>query len=127
MLNKPIWSTEELILPQSQNTSKKASKVSFSDSRPHTKIIPVPQTRSREDSKPKTVNRGNIWKVRREIPPYTDPMYRSPPKPVEIPLQEILRKLMDLDTDINTDFEENSLNQEVVISETYQRPNRPHF
>ena len=34
---------------------------------------------------------------------------------------------MDLDTDINTDFEENSLYQEGVISETYQRPNRSYF
>ena len=34
---------------------------------------------------------------------------------------------MDLDTDINTDFEENSPFQEDVISETYQRPDRLYF
>ena len=44
------------------------------------------------------------------------------PKPTEIPLQEIPRKLTDLDTDIYMDFEENSCYQEGVISETCQRP-----
>ena len=34
---------------------------------------------------------------------------------------------MDLDTDINMDFKENSPFQECVISETYQRPNRSFF
>ena len=43
-----------------------------------------------------------------EIPGYADPIYGPPPKPAEIPLQEIPRKLMDLDTDINMDFEEDS-------------------
>ena len=43
-----------------------------------------------------------------EIPAYGDPIYRSPPKATEIPLQEIPRNLTDLDTDINMEFEENS-------------------
>ena len=34
---------------------------------------------------------------------------------------------MDLDTDINTDFEENSPYQEAVISERYQWPDRSYF
>ena len=34
---------------------------------------------------------------------------------------------MHLDTDINTDFEENSPYQEGVTSEMYQRPNRSYF
>ena len=42
-------------------------------------------------------------------------------------LQEITRKLTDLDTDIKTDFKENSTYQEGVISETYQRSNRSYF
>ena len=45
--------------------------------------------------------------ISREIPTYPDPIYRSPPKLTEIPLQEIPRNLTDLDTDINTDFKEN--------------------
>ena len=56
-----------------------------------------------------------------------DPIYRPPPKPAAIPLQEIPRILTDLDTDINTDFKENSPYQEGLISETYQRPNRSYF
>ena len=95
--------------------------------RPHNKYIPVPQTRSRAHLKPKTVNRESIRKISRDFLPYADPIYRFPPKPAEIPLQETLRKLTDLDTDINTDFEENSPYQEGVISETYQRPNRSYF
>ena len=38
----------------------------------------------------------------------------TPPKPTEIPLQEIHRKLMDLDNDINRYFEENSPYQKVL-------------
>ena len=34
---------------------------------------------------------------------------------------------MDFESDINTDFEENSPYQEGVISETYQRPDRSYF
>ena len=95
-----------------------------SDSRPHNKYIPVPQTRSREHSKPKMVNREPIKNISRDIAPYPDTIYRPPPKPTEIPLKETLRKLMDLDTNINTDFEENVPYQEGIISETYQRPDR---
>ena len=58
---------------------------------------------------------------------YSDPIYRPPPKPTEIPLQEIPRKLMDLHMEINTDFEENSPDQEGVIKDTYQKPNRSYF
>ena len=63
----------------------------------------------------------------REIPAYTHPIYRPLHKPSEIPLQEIPRKLTELDTDINKDFKENSPYQEAVISEIYQRPDRSYF
>ena len=36
--------------------------------------------------------------ISREILAYPDPIYRPPPKPTEIHLQEIPRKLADLDT-----------------------------
>ena len=42
-------------------------------------------------------------------------------------LKYLYRKLTDLDTDINMDFEENSPYQEGVISEIYQRPDRSYF
>ena len=73
------------------------------------------------------VNGEPIRNISRDIPPYPDPIYRPPPKPAEISLQETLRRLTDLDTDINIDFEENSQYQEGIISETYLRPNRSYF
>ena len=87
----------------------------------------IPQTRSRDDSSSRMVKRETIQDISREIPMYPDPIYRHPPKPTEIPLQEIPRKLMDLGKDINTVFEENSPYQEGVILETYQRPDRLYF
>ena len=102
---------------------KTASKVSVPEiSTPHD--IPVPncviqQTTSRDDSNSRTIKTKAIQDISREIPAYTDPIYRPPPEPAEIPLQEIPRKLIDLDTDINTDFEEKSPYQEGVISETF--------
>ena len=75
--------------------------------------------RSREHVQPKMVCR--------ELPPYSDPMYRPHPKPTEIPLQGTPRKLTDLDTDINIDFKESSPHQEGIISESYQRPDRSSF
>ena len=68
------------------------------------------------------VKRKTTHDISREIPTYPDPIYRPPPKPTGIPLQEIPRKLTDFDTDINADFKENSPYQEDVILETYQRP-----
>ena len=75
----------------------------------------------------RTVKSKSIQNIRGEIPAYTDPIHRPPPKPAEMPLQEIPRKLMDLDRDINRDFKENSPYQEGVISETYQGPDRSYF
>ena len=62
-----------------------------------------------------------------EIPIYPDPVYQPPPKPVKIPVPEILGSLSDIDPEMNTDFEENSPFQEGVISETYQRLDKSYF
>ena len=71
-------------------------KVSFPESfGPHDKFIKVPQIRNGDDSKSRTINGESIWNISREIPAYTYPIYRPHPKPATIPLQEILRKLMD--------------------------------
>ena len=109
-LSKPIQSIEWPILwwPLILHSQKTTSNVSFPDSRGHDKFTPIPQTRSAEDSNTKMINRENIWNISRDIPPYQDPIYRPPSKLVEIPLQETPWKLTDLDTDINTDFKENS-------------------
>ena len=69
-------------------------------------------------SSSRTVIRKTIQDISREIPMYPNPIYRSPPKTTEISLQEVPRNLADLDMDFNTDF---------LISETYQRHDKPYF
>ena len=96
-------------------------------SRMHDKIIAIPdytipQTRSGDDLD----SRKTIQDISRESLWYLDKIYR-PPKPPEIPIKEIPRKLSDLDPEINTGFEENSPFQEGMISETYQRPDKSYF
>ena len=54
-------------------------------------------------------------------------MYRLPPIPVGKPLQDMPRKLTDLDMDFNIDIKENSPYQKGIISETYQRCDRLYF
>ena len=79
-LDKPILqSTEEPILQKPENIvqPKTALKFSFPGrSRPHDKFIPLPQTRSGDDSKYRTINRESIQNFSREIPAHTDPLYR---------------------------------------------------
>ena len=65
-------------------------------SRPHDKFILVPdyvipQTRSGDEPNSKINKRKTIQDISREIPANSDPIYRSPSKPAEIPLQEIPR------------------------------------
>ena len=84
------------------------------------------------DSISRTIRRKGMQDTRREIPAYADPIYSPPPKPTEIPLQVIPRKLMDLDInaleqDINLDFEENSPYQDGVMSEMYQSSDNSYF
>ena len=87
---------------------------------------------SEHDLISRTIRRKGMHDVRRGIPAYADPIYKPLPKPTEIPLQVIPRKLMDLDMDalkqdINTDFKEHSPYQEGVISEMYQRHDKSYF
>ena len=65
--------------------------------------------------------------ISRELPKYPDPIYRPPPKPTEIPIQDVPRNLSVLYPEINMDFRENSPFQEGVISEMYQRPDKSYF
>ena len=58
---------------------------------------------------------------------YPGPVYRPPPRPTEMLLQEVPRNLFDFDPGINMDFEENSPFQEGLISETYQSPDKSYF
>ena len=62
--------------------------------------------------------------VTKEVPPYPDLRQRPPPRLPD--LKEDWRTLMDSDIDLITDFEENSLYQEGIISEFYQRPDKSY-
>ena len=53
----------------------------------HVSDCAIPQTMSECDSVSRTIRRKGIQGFRREIPAYADPIYRSPPKPTEIPTQ----------------------------------------
>ena len=59
-----------------------------------------------------------------QIPFYQDCLVKHPPRPQDIETCDNRRKTFDLDLGINKDFEENSLYQEGIMLETYQRPDR---
>ena len=62
----------------------------------------------------------------KDIPFYPDPNYRPPPKPIRTaaPGSSQSSESTDINPEINIDFGENSLFQEGIISETYQRPDK---
>ena len=64
----------------------------------------------------------------RPIPPYRDLFLRPPPRPHDvIDLKDTRKDLLHLDMDRNIDFEENSLYQEGIISETYERSDKSYI
>ena len=84
------------------------------------------------DSFSRAIRRKGMQDIRREIPVFGDPIYRSLSKPTEIPTHVTSRKILESHTDaleqnINMDFEENSPYEESAISETYQRPDKSYF
>ena len=83
-----------------------------------------PYIYSKDDS---MVERNTIQDISREIPIYSDPVHRPPPKQVKTPLHKIPRSLFDIDPELNMDFEENCPFQEDVISAMYQRLEKSFF
>ena len=67
-----------------------------------------------------------MQKISKDIPFYSDPVYRPPTKPLKIPMPEIPVN-MDINPELKTNFEENLPFQEGVILETYQRPDKYFF
>ena len=59
-----------------------------------------------------------------QVPFYPDPLIKPPPRLPNIKTYDNRRMTLDLDLDINKDFEENSPYQEGIILETYQRPDK---
>ena len=114
-INQTITQTSEL--------SKKIPKVSKIEK----KIINHPDfttpVQSVNSPSMEAINRKPMIK---DIPFYPDPTYRSPPKLIKICMSEDSVNI-DISSEINIDFKENSLFQEGVISETYQRPNKSFF
>ena len=99
-------------------------------SRIHNKITPdyaIPHICSGDNSGSRMLKRKAIQDVSREVPIYPNPVYRLPPKLVKLPIPKIPRSLLDIDPEINMDFEENSPFQEGVISEIYQRPDKSYI
>ena len=57
-----------------------------------------------------------------QIPISSDPLMKPPPRLLDIKMQD--DRKINLDLEINKVFEENSLYQEGIISEIYQRPDK---
>ena len=91
---------------KSKNSAQpQASVVSTSQ----TEHIPLTPIAAKQPLKPKLFTRV--------VPPYPDPLITPPPRPPD--LKENQKILMN--SDINTDLEENSKYQGGIISETYER------
>ena len=67
-----------------------------------------------------------------DVPFHPGPVYRPPPKPIKQDMSyhqssQSATSTVDINPNINFDFEENSPFQEGVMSETFQRPNKLFF
>ena len=71
---------------------------------------------------PKHLNRPQVEK--KQTLNYPDPVMKPPPTPPNKIAQNDRQINLDLDLEINKDFEENSPYQEGIIFEIYQRPNK---
>ena len=67
---------------------------------------------------PKHLNRPQVGKL--QTPNYPDPVMKPPSRPPDKIAQNDRQINLDLDLEINQDFEENSPYQEGIISEIYQ-------
>ena len=69
------------------------------------------------------INRRMMQIISKDIPFYPNPTYRPHLKPVRIPMSDVPGNI-DINPELNTDFEENFPFQEGVIWETYKRPDK---
>ena len=68
-----------------------------------------------------------IQDINREILFYPEPIYRPPPRPLENLQSLRVESKTNTSPRIDLELEENSLYQEGIISETYQRPDKSYF
>ena len=66
-----------------------------------------------------------MQQISKDIPFYPGPVYQSPPKAEKIPMSKLPENI-DINPELNVDFEKNSSFQG-VISEAYQRPDKKYF
>ena len=78
-------------------------------------------------NKTEAITGGMTQDKNRELPFYPDPIYRPPPRPLENLWPHSLESKPDTRLRIDIEFEENSLYQEGIISEAYQRPDKSYF
>ena len=74
-----------------------------------------------------TVTRREIQGKNREQPFYPDLIYRPPPRPPEDLWPKSPENRSVTKPKIDIEFEENSLHQEGIISEFYQRPDKSYL
>ena len=111
--NISISASESHKIPTVQNTTKNSTDFS------------VPEQLITE--KTEAISKRTIQDKNRELPFYPDPIYRPPPRlPENLQPNNPVSK-PDTRPKINIEFEENSLHQEEMISEFYQRPNKTYF
>ena len=70
------------------------------------------------DKIPKHINKPMVTEIKITI--YPDPLMKPPPRLPDVKTQDDRKINLDLDLEINKDFEENSLYQEGIKSEIYQ-------
>ena len=76
----------------------------------------------KKDTVPKYVDIPQMTGI--QVPFYPDPLMKPSHRLPETKIQNERQVNLDLDLEINKDFEENSLYQEEIISEIYQRPDK---
>ena len=90
--------------------------------RPAAPLVPIQQVPTSQKQPSETTI------SHRTSPPYHEPFVRPPPRPPDVPCARDNRKdLSDEDMDREVDFEENSSFQEVIILETYERPDKSYI
>ena len=63
---------------------------------------------SKGDSSTQVIDRKIMQDASKEIPFYSDAVYRPPPKPVKMPIPKIPGSVSNIDPELNMDFEDNS-------------------
>ena len=86
--------------------------------------FPVPEQLITNETE--TITKKEIQGKNREQPFYPDPIYRPVPRPPENLQPESPENKSVAKPKIDTEFEENSLHQEGIISEFYQRPDKSY-